>query len=98
MLPFAFLGVRQYPAADVLLVQSLHDDDDPSVAGIVQTNGADLLKPAKHRLTIGLGLNATDIMRIVDDHQIASDAQEGATDARCDAGSAGIGVEPKLVF
>ena len=61
-------------AADVALVQALHDDDDGRAVGVVEARRDGLLEPLDRRVAHRVAVRAVHAVRVVDDDAVATSA------------------------
>ena len=69
--------VRQDVAADILLVQALHDHDDRAGLWVVQPERQRLVEDPDGSLSLGIGRGLFGRERIIPDHRVAAPAGDG---------------------
>ncbi len=82
-LPAAVL--LQQVAGKIILMETLHDDEDMTLALTIEAALDRLVEPVLHRSALGLRTDLAGIDRVVDDDQISATAGRHAADRRRDA-------------
>src|SRR5262249_34023306 len=73
---------RKNMTAHILLMQTLHDDDERRLLRVVQTSSRQFLPPCQSRLAIGVAFRLFSIVRILHDQNVPPDPKQRATN-RC---------------
>ncbi len=89
------LGIRlaENNPAHILLMQSLHDNNNRRLLGIVQTGGPHLPPPPRHIEPLCRAFRRLGVVRVVYDDDIAALPDRGSAGGDTDAPAAGGQVE-----